>query len=205
MPLDPDLPKDHLPRLPRAYYQGDAAVHWTLVIQDRQTGWLSPNFHALFRELLLHACAREDLISPVYTLMPDHLHIVLMGVARASDQLSAMTFLHTQLNRALAPVRLQKQSHDHVLRERQRERGAFSVVCRYILENAVRGGLSESVAAWPYSGCLIPGYPRLHPLDVTFWQQFWTIYAELREPDAGNVPKPPWMRNSSGRIVSGEK
>jgi len=60
--LDPNRPRTYaLPRLPRAYYQGDAIVHWTLPVFDRATGWLSDSFHALFRELMLHAAAREGL------------------------------------------------------------------------------------------------------------------------------------------------
>ena len=71
----------HLPRLPREYYQGDAMVHWTLPTFDRATGWLSDGFHARFRELMLHAAAREGLFCPTYCLMSDHLHLVWMGPA----------------------------------------------------------------------------------------------------------------------------
>jgi hypothetical protein len=31
----------YLPRLPRAYYQGDAVVHWTLPVSCCKQGWLS--------------------------------------------------------------------------------------------------------------------------------------------------------------------
>jgi ABC-type phosphate transport system ATPase subunit len=44
----------YLPRLPREYYQGDAAVHWTIPISHRRRGWLDERFHAAFRELMLH-------------------------------------------------------------------------------------------------------------------------------------------------------
>ena len=49
----------YLPRLARENYQGDAVVHWTLPIARRNTGWLNEIFHARFREVMLHAAARE--------------------------------------------------------------------------------------------------------------------------------------------------
>jgi hypothetical protein len=49
------------------FYRGDAAVHWTLTVFDRATGWLNASFHCGFRELLLHAAAREGLYHGVMT------------------------------------------------------------------------------------------------------------------------------------------
>ena len=48
----------HLPRLQPEFYQGDAAVHWTLTVFDRSSGWLSDAFHQKFRELMLHVSAK---------------------------------------------------------------------------------------------------------------------------------------------------
>jgi hypothetical protein len=57
---EPDFTRAfYLPRLPREYYQGDAMVHWTLAIAHRRSGRLDEPFHTAFRELLLHAAARE--------------------------------------------------------------------------------------------------------------------------------------------------
>ncbi len=66
----------YLPRLQREHYQGDAVVHWTVPFSHRRQGWLDERFHAGFRELMLHAAAREALLCPTYCLMPDHLHLV---------------------------------------------------------------------------------------------------------------------------------
>lgn len=76
----------NLPRLPREYYQADAVVFWTLTLFDRARGWLTPAFHKSFRELMFHAAAREDLICPIYCLMPDHLHLVWMGLRLDSNK-----------------------------------------------------------------------------------------------------------------------
>ena len=80
----------YLPRLPREYYQADAVVHWTLTIFDRKQGWLTPELHHQFRELMFHAAAREGLVCPIYCLMPDHLHLVWMGLRLDTDQLNAV-------------------------------------------------------------------------------------------------------------------
>jgi REP element-mobilizing transposase RayT len=179
-----------LPRLPRAYYQGDAVVHWTQTTFDRLQGWLTPEFHLRFRELMLHAAAREGLLCPMYCLMPDHLHLVWMGLRIDSDQLNGMAFLRTYLEPLLAPVQFQPQAQDCVLREEQRRRNAFAKVCFYIAENPVKAELVKRVADWPFTGCIVPGYPKLHPLADDFWPKFWRLYGKLRQPDAGNIKRP---------------
>ncbi|MCU0784793.1 MAG: hypothetical protein MUF81_12280 [Verrucomicrobia bacterium] len=92
--------KDNLPRLLAHHYQGHAVVFWTFTLEARARGWLTPAFHAAFRETLLHAAARQSLMCPAYCLMPDHLHFVWMGLRRGSDQLKGVRFLR----RHLAPV-----------------------------------------------------------------------------------------------------
>jgi len=46
-------------------------------------------------------------------------------------------------------------------------------------------------AVWPFTGCVIPGYPKLNPLTEDYWSKFWKIFAKLRQPDAGNIKRPP--------------
>ena len=186
--MEPNLNRSfYLPRLPREYYQGDAVVHWTLSIAHRQQSWLNDSFHAAFRELLLHTAAREGLFCPTYCLMPDHLHLVWMGLRLDSDQLNGMAFLRTHLKPKLAPQKFQHQPHDHVLKEEERRRNAFVRVCHYILDNPRVAELATSPEAWPFSGAVVPGYPTLHPLQDGFWQKFWKFYAQAKHPDAGEI------------------
>jgi hypothetical protein len=70
----------YLPRLAREHYQGDAVIHWTMPIALRNTGWLNERFHFQFREIMLHAAAREGLLCPTYCLMPDYIHLLWMGL-----------------------------------------------------------------------------------------------------------------------------
>jgi putative transposase len=179
-----------LPRLPREYYQGDAVVFWTLTLFDKASGWLTPALHQRFRELMLHTAAREGLACPSYCLMPDHLHLVWMGLRLDTDQLNGMAFLRTYLEPELAPAKFQPQAQDEVLREKDRKRNAFAKVCFYIVENPVRAELAAKSDLWPYTGCVVPGYPKLHPFEEDYWPKFWRIFAKLRQPDAGNIKRP---------------
>jgi putative transposase len=181
----------YLPRLPREYYQADAVVHWTLTVFDRVQGWLTPALHCQFRELMFHAAAREGLVCPVYCLMPDHLHLVWMGLRLDTDQINGMAFLRRYLEPALKPAKFQSQAQDNVLREEERRRNAFAKVCFYIAANPVRAELMKEKGVWPYTGCIVPGYPKLNPAGEDFWPRFWKIYGQLRQPDAGNIKRPP--------------
>lgn len=167
-------------------------VHWTLRTFDRAGGWLTPHLQAQFRELMFHASARECLVCPVYCLMPDHLHLMWMGLRVESDQLNGMAFLRRHLESALKPLKFQPQAHDNVLREEERRRNAFAKACFYIAANPVRAGLIGETEVWPYLGCIVPGYPALDPTREEFWPVFWRIYSKLRKPDAGNITRPPF-------------
>ena len=179
-------PRGYLPRLAPEFYRGAAVVFWTHPIAERGTGWLHPGLHQAFREIALHAAIRENLLCPIYTLMPDHLHLVWMGVAPDSDQLRACGFLRRYLDPRLRPHRFQPQAHDHVLRESERHRNAFAATCAYIAENPVRArlgatgagatGAGATGAGWEFTGCLLPGYVDLHPLAADYWEKFWRLY-----------------------------
>jgi putative transposase len=184
----------HLPRLAPGFYRAFAVVHWTITLQDRAEGWLDDSFHQHFRELLLHAAVREKLVCPAYVLMPDHMHVVWMGLRIASDQRNAMKFLRKHLGvellrraRGVLEFKLQKQSYDSVLREKDRKRDAFARTCFYVLNNPCRRGFVGHPEEWRYLGAVIPGYPFLHPLKDDFWRMFWTFYEKERE----TPPKEP--------------
>jgi hypothetical protein len=190
-PRDPLNRAFSLPRLSREHYQADAVVFWTLTVFDKAKGWLTPAFHQRFQYLMLHAAAREGLVCPVYCLMPDHLHLVWMGLRLDSDQINGMAFLRTYLEPELSPAKFQPQPQDEVLRAEQRKRNAFAKVCFYIAANPARAKLIGEREIWPFTGCIIPGYPKLNPLDEDYWSKFWRIFAKLRHADAGNIKRPP--------------
>ena len=167
-------------------------------------GWLTPAFHQRFRNLMLHAAAREGLVCPVYCLMPDHLHLVWMGLRLDWDQINGMAFLRTYLEPELSPAKFQPQPQDEVLRAEQRKRNAFAKVCFYIAANPVRAKLIGEKEIWPFTGCVISGYPKLNPLDEDYWSKFWRIFAKLRQSDADNIKRPPigLKSNQSLRLLT---
>ena len=178
------FPKRHLPRLDPEHYQAHAIVFWTLTLEDRVRGWLTAEFHSIFRELMLHAAARYHVWCPTYCLMPDHIHLLWMGLRRGSNQLNAMKFLRTELEPFLGANReWQHQAHDHVLTEKERERDAFMQTCNYILANPVRAELIDDRDNWPFSGSIVPGYPRTQPQGEKFWPLFWKLYISHRESE----------------------
>jgi putative transposase len=171
-----------LPRLEPTRYRGPALVLWTHTLRDRATGWLDSLFHARFRELLTHVCARYQLACPAYVLMPDHMHLTLLGLASDSDQRQATRLFRQHLGGLLAPHTLQPQPHDHVLREEDRARDAFPATCHYVLANPERAHLVARWQDWPHLGALVPGYPRLDPRDEDYHALFWRIHANINVP-----------------------
>lgn len=168
--------KGYLPRLSREHYLGRAFVHWTLTVDHRAQGWLTPRFRQQWDHVLLHTCARFDLAVPAYVLMPDHAHMLSVGLDDEADHRIGIEFLRRHLASALEPAHWQKQAHDHVLRENEREKGALQTVAQYILENPVRAGLANEWKEYPYLGCCVPGYPNLSLASDGYWPLFWRIY-----------------------------
>ncbi len=87
-----------------------------------------------FRALLPHSQFRYAIVCPILCLMPDHIHLLWMGILEASDQRLAT----------------------------------------YIARNSERAGIVglDGYADYPYSGCLVPGYPELKPFEPDFWTRF---------------------------------
>lgn len=169
---------EHLPRLEPEYYRGFAVVHWIMAVDERATGWVDERFHLCWREVLLHALARYEMFCPAYCLMPDHVHLVWMGVSEASDQRNAMKFFRTNTTPMLMPRSWQRQPYDHVLRDEERKSDAFATICHYVFENPVRKGLCGRWQEYPFLGAMVPGYPSLDPRADEFWEIFWRIYSE---------------------------
>ncbi len=183
---------DWLRRLPPEFYRGEAFVHWTLAIEGRRTGWLTPTFHARLRELLVHALLRAGLVCPIYCAMPDHVHLLWWGLRHLSDQRLAMSWFRRQLNRGLveAGFSLQKQGHDHVLRDDERLESALVALMEYIARNPERRGLvpADGYASYPFTGSVIPGYPEVDWFEPGAWGRIWSLCSRLRESDFFSKP-----------------
>jgi REP element-mobilizing transposase RayT len=172
---------DHLHRLPPEYYRGQARVHWSMTMEDRKTGWLIPLFYYKFREILTHTMFRYGLACPIFCCMPDHVHLLWMGLFDGSDQRNAVKYFRRQVNAILEKLatRFQSQPYDHVLRDEDCERSAFETVAEYVARNPERAKLvqPEGYRAYPYTDCLLAGYPELRLWQLDFWDRFWRIHA----------------------------
>ena len=123
--------------------------------------------------------------------MPDHIHLVWMGLRADSDQRNGMAFLRTHTEKLRSGFGFQHQAHDHVLRDEERRRGAFAGVCAYVLANPVHARLVRQSTAWEFSGAVVPGYPTLSPLQENFWEVFWKVYERQRQASATHRSLPP--------------
>jgi hypothetical protein len=63
--------------------------------------------------------------------------------------------------------------------------------------NLARARLIKESELWTFCGAIVPGYPRLHPLEGDFWPKFWRIVQVARQPDAGKHKLP--LRSSEPR------
>ncbi len=142
-----------------------------------------PIFYYKFREILTHTAFRYGLCCPIYCCMPDHIHLLWVGILDASDQLLAARYFRKQLNPILEKlgVAFQREAYDHLLMEEERERTAFENVFEYIARNPERAGLVKEncFLDYPYTNCLIPGYPELRIWQDDFWPRFWRTYSYL--------------------------
>jgi REP element-mobilizing transposase RayT len=176
---------DYLKRLPRTAYQGEAVVHWSLTIDGRRTGWLTPIFYYKYRELLTHTAFRYGFSCPIFCCMPDHVHMLWMGLVPTSNQLNAMKFFRTRVNEVLRKIgfELQPQGFDHVLQEHELEKTAFQSIFEYIARNPERKNLVpiDAYAKYPYTSCIVPGYPELKLFLPDFWDRLDRIHSRLKE------------------------
>lgn len=180
----PQQEKSNLPRLDAAAYRGQAYVHWAMTIEGRRTGWLIPTFNYKFRELLTHTTFRYALACPIFCLMPDHMHMIWIGIDDLTDQLKASKYFRKQLGIPLSKLgfAFQHQPYDHVLRDDERQETAFQNIVEYIARNPERKGLVplNGFRDYKHTGCLIPGYPELDIWQDDFWPRFWRCYSFLR-------------------------
>lgn len=188
--------RDHLRRLDAAGYRGHAVVHWTMTIRYRRTRWLDARMYYHSRKLLAHSQFRFAIACPIFCMMPDHIHLMWMGILESSDQKLAMRHLRSRFNDSLSRIgyELQDQPYDHVLLEEERQEDALMATCEYIARNPERAGLVavDEFAKYPYSGCFVPGYPELKSFEADFWTRFDRSVSYLRKngPVVGFVRTP---------------
>ncbi len=152
---------------------------------DRKTGWLIPAFYYKFREILTHATFRHSFTCPIYCLMPDHMHLLWIGIDDRSDQLKASEYFRKRINESLKRMgcAFQHQPYDHVLKDEERLKSELVHLVDYIARNPERKQLvgTDQFKRYPFTDCLVPGYPELKIWQSDFWERFWRCYSFLRK------------------------
>jgi len=191
-----DKHKHRLSRLEPEHYRGFAWVHWIMTIEDRRTGWLDSRFFYKFREVLAHATLRYQFACPVFCLMPDHGHLLCCGLSENTDQRTAMKTFRSDVNECLDRIgfEFQRQPYDHVLREEECEKSAIEDVAEYIARNPERRELVpiDGFAKYPYTGCLLPGYPNLELFQPDSWEIVWRTLSFLKRTECFRRPDPKY-------------
>ncbi|WP_050027559.1 transposase [Verrucomicrobium sp. BvORR034] len=181
-PPPSSLDKNRLPKLHPNAYQQFSATHWTLCINDRRKGWLNSDWHAQFREVLLHALVRHNAACAMYCIMPDHAHLLIVGTSFESDQRLFIRYLkrHSSSHPLWTKLGIewQKDSYDHVLRNAERGPQEFQNTARYIANNPVRAEIVEAAEDYPFTGVMLPGYATLRWHDERYWSVFWQLHPQ---------------------------
>jgi REP element-mobilizing transposase RayT len=161
-----------------------------MTMDQRAIGWLNDHFHHAFREIVLHGCFLYRISVPVYCLMPDHLHLLVEGLSPGSDQRLWARHFRKHLNAELrerASIELQQQGYEHVLRQSERGPDALLETAGYIRQNPVRAGIVKVAEAYPYTGCVVPGYPEMRVFAADYWIRYARVMTYLKGRSGGDL------------------
>jgi putative transposase len=153
-------------RLNREAYRGQVTVMFTMCERLRRPTLAQPSIVSPLVEMLSTAANEHNCIIPVYTFMPDHLHILVRGVQQDSDTIalvdrfkskSGWWFYISQPN-----IRWQKNYDDRVVKEFE----GCANQAWYIANNPCRAGLVEDPFQWPFTGSV---GMELHDVFENMW------------------------------------
>ncbi len=140
-------------RLPRDRYVGERTACFDLCIEKRQPVFQSPVVVGAMVERLERAVREQQCVVPVYVFMPDHCHIMVMGLEEQSDLLGAIYRFRTLTGKWLQSRSLpswQQSFWDHVMRVGDDWRNHAT----YLAMNPVRAGLVENFFDYPFLGSI---------------------------------------------------
>lgn len=152
-------------RLPDEAYVGRRVVSFTACERDRRPLLANPAVFKMVGECLAEGCRRHLCTVPVYVVMPDHLHAMVLGSEDASDSRRAMIEFKRLSGIAMRhrfEARWQEGFHDAVV-----WRGQWGTKARYIAQNPYRAGLVSPDEVWPYTGAV--GHDLQEVLLDAFW------------------------------------
>ena len=164
---DMNQPRPRPHRLPADRYVGKVCVSFTSCTAERQPALLDDELQAALRDRLAIAAENHGCTVPVFVFMPDHMHVLILGMHDHSNVKLAMDEFKLLsggwLFRNRPGVRWQKDYWDHVLRPSE----GWHRQAMYIAANPCRAGFSEDVFSWSGTGSI--GYDLREVLSDAFW------------------------------------
>jgi len=146
--MEPIRERPH--RLPDSHYVGQKAVVFTVCTDGRRNGLHRPDIAEPLIELFEKSLTDHNCRCAIYCIMPDHVHVMIIGNADDSDTKKAFVSFKIRSGRWLtlnSTLRWQKNYWDHIVRYFE----TWESQARYIALNPVRKGLAESILDWPYT------------------------------------------------------
>jgi putative transposase len=133
--------------------------HYSLcfVTNARRRAFDSPALAIAAIEQIQKTCELEFFLVLAYCVMPDHIHVVVQGLADTSDLRRCVKLTKQRIElvaRKKFDVRdlWQKGYYERVLRSRH----AVDDAIGYVLQNPIGAGLAKTVREYPFSGSYHP-------------------------------------------------
>jgi len=138
-------------RLPRESYRGFTQAIFTVCARNGSSVLSTPIVFEAVHAWLVESCQAHSVKLLALTVMPDHLHTMLMGESEQADMWAAMTLFKQKCGfhgaRRFPGLQLQKDFCDHIIRTDE-DAGAH---LRYIVANPLRAGLVTEWDQYPYT------------------------------------------------------
>jgi putative transposase len=142
-------------RLKTFDYLGQYRYAFTICTAGRRVVFTSLDVVEPLLSQFQQCSEREDVGIAAYCFMPDHLHLLVVGLAPASDVLQFVNRAKQKTGywyaRRCGQRLWQRYSWDRILRSEEDTMTA----ARYILANPVRAGLTERAADYLFSGSVM--------------------------------------------------
>jgi putative transposase len=136
-------------------YVGPQAYFVTLGTFRRAKSFIDSTLVVLLVDLLRESCSVASFEVYAYCFMPDHLHLVLLGINESS---ALSPLVRTFKGKASAAARSigvrelwQKGFFDHMLRNGE----SIDAAANYVFMNPVRAGLVRQAHEWRTSGSFV--------------------------------------------------
>ena len=139
-------------RVPSFSYRGRWRYSITACTADHRARLDDPAWFAVLTVQIRQLAGEAQFAVLAYCAMPDHLHLLVEGLSEDSQLPNFVSRLKQRtgfLYRRMTGRSLwQSRYYDRVLRHEEMS----ATVCRYILENPVRAGLTSAMGDYPYAG-----------------------------------------------------